>query len=148
MTRSEVLALLVSVAGCGILTLKTQTRAAAAVTKIAKSRVLVFTTGPGYEGLVNQRLAECGKTPDFVADDLPWGERVDDTPIIHHNGNDYLQTILLEEDADYFMHGVPLDESLLPAFGVKQRRSYQGLPREKTVEVNTYNLSNILSITI
>lgn len=112
------------------------------------ARVLLFTNKnfSGYDAMVKRRLVQAGKNPsDFVLSDLPWGERVPETPIIAHNNRFYLQTVLLNEGEKhyYLIDGSEIAESDLEAFGVKERRTNQGLARGDEVVVNTYAFDHI-----
>lgn len=112
------------------------------------TRVILFTnkTGSGYDRMVRRRLEEAGKSPDnFTLHDLPWGERIPETPLIQHRGQLYLQTIVLDTGKSrYFIGNREVQpEGLLPP-----RRTNQGLPRGDEVLVNTYKLSSITRIAL
>lgn len=105
--------------------------------------VLLFTNegGSDYERLVKRRLLEAGKDPrDFVLSDLPWGQRVPNSPFIYNHGMYYLQTIVLEPGL--FTCYLGNREVDLNDF-VPSRRTNQGLPRKDEVIVSTYRLDHI-----
>ena len=110
--------------------------------------VLLFTNegGSDYERLVKRRLKEAGKDPrDFVLGDLPWGERIPNSPLIVHRGLHYLQTIVLEpgQSAGYTGNReVNLEDFILP------RRTNQGLSKADEVVVATYRVDHIDRIAI
>jgi hypothetical protein len=112
------------------------------------TRVLLFTnkTGSGYERMVRRRLIEAGKDPDnFVLSDLPWGERIPETPIISHRGELYLQAIVLAAGMSRcFLRDTEVNCcDFLPA----SRRSNQGLG-DNSVFVRTYKLDSIIRIAL
>lgn len=117
-------------------------------------RVIIFRTkgGSGYGNMVNRRLQEAGKSPSFRVGPLPWGERVDDLPLIQNKGKFYLQTIVLAEGKkEYFVGNtdVRLEPELLSAYGIRPRFiGNQGLPREDQVLMNTYNIENLRRIVL
>lgn len=107
------------------------------------TRVILFTNKEtnGYEDLVKRRLIEAGKDPrDFVLGDLPFGERLPNSPIIHNRGLYYLQTVILEPGQSVGYAGnreVDLADFVTP------RRTNQGLSKEDEVHVATYRLDHI-----
>lgn len=112
------------------------------------TRVILFTnkTGSGYERMVRRRLTEAGKNPDdFVLSNLPWGERVPETPLIAHRGEMYLQTIVLAEGRSRcFLRDTEVNCSdFLP----RRNRPNQGLGAD-SVLVRTYSLDNIVRIAL
>lgn len=117
--------------------------------RITGERVLLYQNKnvSGYETLVKRRLEQAGKNPDaFVADSLPWGERIDGTPIIVHKDRHYLQCIVLEPGEYHYFIGDceinPRDVNIFPKY------PNQGLPPENSVYVHTYRLSNIVRLTL
>jgi hypothetical protein len=115
------------------------------------TNVILFTnkTGEsGYGAMVKRRLEEAGKNPDnFVLGDLPWGERIEGTPLIYHagQGRHYLQTVILHPGASrYYIGEREVDASIL---GAKPSPN-QGLPKGREVIVNTFALDSITRITL
>jgi hypothetical protein len=132
------------VQGCTFATIDSTVEVSTGVKKITKgTRVILFTNKrvSGYEQMVRRRLLEAGQNPDnFVLGDLPFGERVPDTPLIFYRGVYYLQTIILEPGQSTGRIGnreVSL-EGILPP-----RRTNQPLLPENQVHVATYKLSSI-----
>lgn len=117
------------------------------VKKTTGTSVLLFTNTQGksgYEEILKRRLTEAGKDPrDFVLGDLPWGERIPNSPLIHHRGNYYLQTIILEPgQSAYYYRDTEIDPTgLLPS-----RRTNQGLSKEDEVAVASYRIDHIDNI--
>ena len=52
------------------------------------------TIGASYEDRVNDTREAQGMPRDFVAGPLPWGQRVEGTPLITHKGRVYVQVIV------------------------------------------------------
>lgn len=121
------------------------------VEKITAERVIIYRTkgGSGYENKVKRALAASGKNPDlFHVGALPWGSRVDDLPIIQHNGNFYLQTIVLAPGLrtyTLFGSGTVIDPK---DFGIKKRPPRLDLPPDEQVVMHTYKIDNLERITL
>jgi hypothetical protein len=113
------------------------------------ARIILFTNKreSGYDNMVRRRLTAAGLNPDnFVLSDLPWGERIVGTPLIYHDGSYYLQTILLDPGKkEYDIMGRAVNPA---SFGVKERRTNQGLARGNEVLVSTWKLESITRITL
>jgi hypothetical protein len=119
------------------------------------SRVILFRTKgcSGYEGMVKRALAEAGKNPDgFSVGPLPWGERVDDLPLIKNKDEYYLQVIELSPgDKRYFIGttDVQIQPSELEMFGIKDRfNSNQDLPPDDQVRPSCYNIKSLRRIAL
>lgn len=113
------------------------------------TRVLLFTNKDGVSGygeLVKRRLTEAGKDPrDFVLGDLPWGERIPNSPLIVHRGLVYLQAIVLQPGLSIGYQGnreIDLD-GIVPS-----RRTNQGLSKQDEVVVSTYRIDHIDRISL
>lgn len=119
-------------------------------TKAAK--IILFRTkgGSGYENKVRRHLEEVGKDPsDFKVGPLPWGERVEDLPLIHHNGRYYLQCLFLAPGLTRYYLAVSGREVNPLSFGIKPSRPFnQGLPEDKQVFIFTYNIKNITRLAL
>lgn len=139
---SEVMALLKAINGCTFATLDTVTHPVAGVRKeVIGENVILFTNKKvsGYENMVKRFMEKAGKDPRaFEVGDLPWGERVPDTPLIFHKGQYYLQTILLNEGETRYMIGERQADPI--ALGIRKRRG--------PVLVNCYKLESIHKITL
>src|SRR6478609_7372191 len=76
------------------------------------SRVMLFTNknSSGYVNMVRRRLEKEGKDPmSYIPGQLAWGRRVYDSPLIQHEGKDYLQVIFLKPGTtEYFLDGEPI----------------------------------------
>lgn len=142
--------LLAKLPECALATMNTTTCPSPGVRKVTKGmQVLLFSKAngdSGYEALVKQRLAEAGKDPsDFSVGDLPWGERVGNSPLIYCRGVYYLQTIVLQPGQSVGYLG---NSEVNLADFERPQRTNQGLPREDEVIVKAFKLSNIDSIAV
>lgn len=150
MELSELQDTLSRIEGCTFATLDALTEAKSGITRVTTGeRVILFTNkrSSGYENMVRRRLQQAGLDPDgFRLGDLPWGERMPETPIIVHKGKYYLQTITLEPGAyEYFLGRHVVDPM---SFGIKPPKTKQGLPPGKEVLVATYALENITRLVL
>ncbi len=112
----------------------------------------------GYENMVKRRLVDIGRDPsNFVLSDLPWGERVDDLPLIENGGQFYLQTILVKPGKTEAFIGTdltgwkPVDPSAYPNVFKKDREAEraaysQGLSLDKAVIVRTFKLESLTEL--
>ena len=142
--------LLMKVEGCTFATLDAITMPKPGLRcETVGERVIMFTNkrSSGYENMVKRRLVAAGKNPDnFVLGELPWGERVPNSPLITLRGILYLQTILLVPGVcKYYVGNNEVDPK---DFGIRPRRTNQGLPPGEEVLVNTYRLENITRIAL
>jgi hypothetical protein len=133
--------------GCSFATIDSVTYPLAGVRcETTGERVIMFTNKrcSGYDNMVRRRLVEAGKNPDdFVLSDLPWGERIPETPFIAHRDKIYLQTIVLQGGVSRYYIGnrEVSPEGLLPS-----SRTNQGLPKGDEVKVHTFKLESIVRI--
>lgn len=125
---------------CVYAVLDAETSPSQGVTKVTKNEsVLLFSGEGGYEALVRQRLKDFGKDPDaFSIGDLPWGERVADSPLIVNRGKFYLQTITIHQGvSEYFIKGT--DRKLSASLFEK---------KASIVPVKAYAIENIKRLVI
>lgn len=152
MKLEQIQELLGKISGCTFALIDTQTRPSVGIRKVVTGeRVILFTNqkGSGYENMVRRRLEVFGRDPNiFVLSDLPWGERIPNSPLIHHNEKHYLQTICLSPgQSSYFIgKNTPIDGKTLPY--ERANAPGQGLPPGKEVIVRTYALDNITRIVV
>ena len=150
MNVEQIIDLLKSIRGCTFASLDAETIVKGFRHVKTGERVIVFTNkkSSGYENMVKRRLLGAGLNPDsFVLGDLPWGQRVPDTPLITHKGEYYLQTIFLGAwTSKYYLGSQEVPEHLLGGIITRPRHYEQGLPKEKEVTVKTYKLSSITGI--
>jgi hypothetical protein len=150
MVLDEVFELLKAISGCTFASLDSRTEPKPGIICITTGeRVMLFTNkkSSGYENMVRRRLMEAGKNPDnFVLSDLPWGIRVDDSPIIEHAGRYYLQTVVMEHgESKYYIGATEIDPA---AVGIRPRRTNQGLSLGNEVIVKTFKIESITRITL
>lgn len=143
--------LLDKIQGCTFATLDTETEPSNGIKKVTQGeRVILFTNkkSSGYDNMVRRRLEEAGKNPDgFSLGDLPWGERLPNSPLIENKGKYYLQCIRLAEgQSRYFIGEREVRDP--SGLGLRTRRSNQGLAKENEVEVACYRLDHILRIAL
>lgn len=112
------------------------------------NRVQLFTSHKGYMNMVNRRLAEEGKVADFEPAALRWGSRVDDSPLIEHNGKFYLQVIFHKGgESTYYLDNTPIAKDDIE--GLKpdtQNAGRTGLEDGNEPIVRTFALDSIREI--
>lgn len=135
-----------------IATLDTETSPSPGVRKVTQGeKVLLLSsfTEASYADYVRERLIELGKDPDnFVVGDLPWGVKVQNTPVIIHKDKHYLQTIRLEAGTSRYYIGNTDTELSASAFEKPRAFTGQGLPPAEQVYVRAYKFENIKKIVI
>ncbi len=115
------------------------------------SQVMVFQNknGSSYEAKVKRHMASEGLDPDnFVLSPRTWGERIPNTPNIHHNkdGQDkyYLEVIFMKSGAvSYKLNGQAIDKSEVQGLDKKEESQQGG--QEKKVIIRTYGWDSIIS---
>lgn len=112
------------------------------------NRVQLFTSHKGYKNMVNRRLATEGKVADFEPKPLPWGTRVEDSPIIEHGGKFYLQVIFQKGgESEYLLDNKVVDKGNIQGLDDKPADSgRQGLEDDNAVVVRTFALDSIREI--
>lgn len=151
MELNQIHDLLTRINGCTFASLDAETQPIKGFRKIVRNqRVILFTNAQssGYENVIRRRLIAEGKDPNsFVVGDLPWGERVQGTPLIMHEGRAYLQTILLHEgEARYYIGHHEITEKDFLSMSSSYRHTNQGLSDDREVRVLTYLVDNITEI--
>lgn len=107
--------------------------------------VILFTMDSGYEKLGKDRLRAAGKNPDdFVIGQRAFGERVGYSPVIKHNGENYLQFAVLNPGESTFYRNVAGKRKVVDpsAYGIKPSRAASG------VEVRTVKFEHITEMEI
>lgn len=112
------------------------------------NRVQLFTSHKGYKNMVNRRLEAEGKVANFEPAALRWGTRVDDSPLIEHNGKFYLQCIFIKGgESTYKLDNKVIDKADIEGLDEKEVTSgRQGLEDENSVIVRTFALDSIREI--
>lgn len=150
MKLSDIQSLLSAIQGCTFAALDAETMPKPGLRCVTTGeRVILFTNknSSGYDNMVRRRLEQVGKDPDlFRLGDLPWGERVPETPMITHNGKHFIQCIVLTPgEKEYFLGKFKVDPL---AFGIRKQRPQQGLPKDMAVIVHTYDIENITRLSL
>ncbi len=103
-----------------------------------------------YENSVNKARLKEGKDADFVAKPRAWGVHVDNTPLIEHKGEFYLEARFLGNEPliEYFIDkGTPIDKKLFEAFCPEKPES-KTQDLENEVVIRDFKISGILEITM
>jgi len=121
------------------------------VTKImTDASVMVFQNkkSNGYENMVKRRLLKEGKSPEsFTLKPRVWGERVENSPIVTHNGKEYLEVIFLRPGkVTYELDGVAIDPSEIIGLDRKEESVQGGL--DDSVVIRTFSKESIKKIKI
>lgn len=115
------------------------------------ANVMVFTNkrSNGYENMVMRRLAQEGKDPSsFQLGPRAWGQRIEGTPFIEHNGALYLEVIFLKPGKSHYEHGVrKIDRSEVIGLEEASEGGEQGGLENKVI-IRTFKADSISSITI
>ena len=121
------------------------------VTKVMRgATVMVFTNSEtnAYDAMVRRRLAEEGKDPEsFELGERVWGERIQGTPFVEHNGRHYLETIFMKPGVvEYELDGAPIDKSDITGLPTPRidEDSQGGLDRK--VVIRTFALDSIMCL--
>lgn len=111
-------------------------------------QVLLFTDMEAYTKRVNRRLEAEGKPATFTAAARAWGTRIDNSPLIEHNGKFYLQVDFQRSGTvQYFLDNKPIDKADIEGLDEKEQTSgRQGLEDENAVVIRTFALDSIREI--
>jgi hypothetical protein len=133
--------------GCTFASLDAETVPSPGLRKTETGKRIILFKSPHYSDIVRRRLVEAGKNPDdFALGDLPWGSRIEGTPLIENKGKIYLQVIeLAEGKVEYrLFNGTLVNPSELM---LRSTRTNQGLG-DNGVHVRAYNIDNITRIAL
>ena len=119
--------------------------------KTTGSSVMVFQnkTTNGYENMVNRRLEEEGHSvASFTVGPRQWGQRIENTPFVEHNGQVYLEVIFLHPgETTYLLDGQPsTNPNVIPPTKSTDNWGQDGLVNK--VIIRTFKVENITGITI
>lgn len=103
----------------------------------------------GYDAMVKRRLESEGKNPEtFRLSPRSWGQRVEGTPFIRHNGNDYLEVIFLSSGSiHYELEGEVIDPRDIEGLNLNKPEGQQGGLNDKVV-IRTFKVESISRVTI
>lgn len=115
------------------------------ITKLTyDSQVMAFTSGAGYENMVNRRLAEEGK-PSFEVGPRAWGERIPNTPFVEHGEKMYLEVIFLKAGkSTFFLDGAVIAREDIE--GLEEAQEGRQGDLEEKVIIRTFALDSIVAL--
>ena len=97
------------------------------VTKNALAIAYNNSKGSQYAGLVNDQLRAEGKRDTFVAQPPRWGQRIDGTPIVEHEGDKYVEVVIASPGVvSYELDGQPIDRSMIVGLPPEPQAPQQG----------------------
>jgi len=101
----------------------------------------------GYENMVNKRLIAEGKDPEtFELQPRTWGERIENTPLILHKNQYYLEVIFIKSgNVDYLYNGNEIKKNDIEGFPTPKTPSGQG-GLNKQVQIRTFKIDSITHI--
>ena len=113
------------------------------------SSVMIFSNknSNGYENMVCRRLKQEGKETEFEVKPRTWGIRIENTPLVAHKDEYYLEVIFLKSgQSSYFLEGKPIKKELIQGLDNKAESEQGGL--DNKVIIRSYKVSSICRITI
>jgi len=110
------------------------------IRKISKINGIINSS---YEKSINRILEKIGEKPNFEAEPLPWGTRIDNTCLIQYNGKLYVQ-VNVQKDLDCAYY----DDRTKKKIKLAEIVEYMQKKRPQAVKVRTYMLDNINYIKI
>ena len=112
--------------------------------------VMIFSNknSNGYANMVAKRLAAEDKDPSsFQVAPRVWGTRIENTPLVEHKGEYYLEVIFLKAgQTSYYYNGKPIKKELIQGLPEKVEGEQGGL--QDKVIIRTFKTSSIGRITI
>ncbi len=114
--------------------------------------VIIFTNTNknGYEGMVKRRLEKEGlPAENFTLGKRPWGQRLQDSPFVFHDGKMYLEVIFIQRPSkvEYLVEGKVTPKELIGGLNTDKEEGKQGGLVDKVI-IRTYNVDSIKSIRI
>lgn len=98
-----------------------------------------------YECAVNRQRIREGLTPDFQAYPRKWGQRIQGTPLVEHNGKYYLEMKVQHADSIYYVGQMEIPSADITPYLRPLSKTRQGVTRE--IILRDYALENIKGIT-
>jgi len=114
------------------------------------SSVMVFQNknSNGYSNMVQRRLEQEGKSANFEVKPRTWGIRVENTPLVEHKGQFYLEVIFLKSGkVSYSFNGQSIEKSLINGLPTRKESNGQG-GLENAVIVRSFKVESVTRITI
>lgn len=104
----------------------------------------------GYEAMVERRLAAEGKDPaSFTLGPRSWGTRLENLPIVEHNGEYYLEVIFLKPGVpQYFLDDHHIDPDLIQGMRVAAKDETQQGGLDNQVIIRSFKFDSITRIKI
>lgn len=104
----------------------------------------------GYEAMVERRLLAEGKDPaSFSLGPRKWGTRLENLPVVEHNGEYYLEVIFLKPGVpQYFLDGHLIDPALIQGMRVAEKDETQQGGLENQVIIRSFKFDSITRIKI
>lgn len=120
--------------------------------KTSGANVMVFndTEQNGYENMIKRRMEAEGKdSSTFTLGKRAWGQRIDQSPFIDHNGKKYLECIFMSPGKSvYLVDGVETPKDDIEGIPVhKENPDSQG-GIENKVNIRAFSLDSISAIRI
>lgn len=102
----------------------------------------------GYDNMVKRRLEKEGKNPEsFKLSPRKWGERVENLPVVVHNGKEYLEVIFLHAgNTSYTLDGQQIERDDIEGLDGKPEGNQGGL--DNKVIIRTFAADSITEIRI
>ncbi len=116
--------------------------------RIRKQSTVNCTLGFIYANSVNRQRVREDKEGDFTPNKRKWGVRVPQTPLVHHNGNWYLETKVEKVyDTRYLLDGKVVDRSEIAEYLAQSSKQPQQ-ELDKEVILRDYKVDSIIAATI
>lgn len=114
------------------------------------SSVMVFQNknSNGYENMVMKRLEKEGKAPEsFQLGQRAWGTRLENSPLIEHKGEYYLEVIFLKSgEVSYYHEGREISKNEVIGLEEKAEGEQGGL--DNKVIIRSFKVASLISVRI
>lgn len=102
----------------------------------------------GYDNMVKRRLEKEGKNPEsFKLSPRKWGERIENLPVVVHNGKEYLEVIFLHSGKTFYtLDGKQIERDHIEGLEAKPE-GHQGSLENKVI-IRTFAADSITEIRI
>lgn len=123
------------------------------ITKVMTNAVvMVFQnkTVNGYEAMIQRRLSQEGKDPaSFTLGERKWGTRLENLPVVEHNGEYYLEVIFLKPGtAHYCLDGQVIHPADIQGMRVVDKDETQQGGLDDQVIIRSFKFDSITRIKI
>lgn len=104
----------------------------------------------GYEEMVHRRLLKEGKDPaSFVLGERKWGHRLENLPVVEHEGQYYLEVIFLKPGpVQYFLDNTPIAVEDIQGMRVPAVDETQQGGLENQVVIRSFKFDSITRVKI